>query len=44
MLRRLNEKNLLLYAAQNYKNPRFADIDEYKDKDFGRIERFQLEI
>ena len=41
MLRRLNEKNLLLYAAQNYKNPRFADIDEFNEdlKRFKYIKR-----
>ena len=31
MLRKLNEKNLLLYAAQNYKNPRFSDIEEFHE-------------
>ena len=25
----LNEKNLLLYAAKHYYNPRFSDIDEF---------------
>ena len=41
MLRQLNEKNLLLYAAQNYKNPRYSDIDEfYEDlKRFKYIKR-----
>ncbi len=41
MLRQLSDKNLLLYAAQNYKNPRFADIDEfYEDlKRFKYIKR-----
>ena len=41
MLRHLNEKNLLLYAAQNYKNPRFADIDEFNEdlKRFKYIKR-----
>jgi len=37
----LNEKNLLLYAAKNYYNPRFSDIDEfYEDlKRFKYIKR-----
>ena len=29
MLRKLNEKNLLLYAAQNYKNPSYSDIEDF---------------
>ena len=41
MLRKLNEKNLLLYAAQNYKNPSYSDIeDSYEDlKRFKYIKR-----
>tara|TARA_B100001248_G_scaffold949_1_gene680 strand:+ start:9530 stop:9904 length:375 start_codon:yes stop_codon:yes gene_type:complete len=41
MLRKLNEKNLLLYAAQNYKNPTYSDIEEfYEDlKRFKYIKR-----
>ena len=41
MLRKLNEKNLLLYAAQNYKNPRFSDIEEFHEdlKRFKYIKR-----
>ena len=37
----LTEKNLLLYAAKHYKNPKFADIDEfYEDlKRFKYIKR-----
>ena len=37
----LNEKNLFLYAAKHYKNPKFADIDEfYEDlKRFKYIKR-----
>jgi hypothetical protein len=27
----LNEKNLLLYAAKHYYNPRFSDIDEFHE-------------
>ena len=39
--KQLTEKNLLLYAAQNYKNPRYSDIDEfYEDlKRFKYIKR-----
>ena len=25
----LNEKNLFLYAAKHYRNPKFADADEF---------------
>tara|TARA_B100000424_G_scaffold73783_1_gene54806 strand:- start:180 stop:554 length:375 start_codon:yes stop_codon:yes gene_type:complete len=41
MLRKLNEKNLLLYAAQNYKNPSYSDIEDfYEDlKRFKYIKR-----
>ena len=37
----LTEKNLFLYAAKHYKNPKFADIDEfYEDlKRFKYIKR-----
>ena len=37
----LTEKNLFLYAAKHYKNPKFADIDEfYEDlKRFNYIKR-----
>ena len=29
IFKELNEKNLFLYAAKHYKNPKFADIDEF---------------
>tara|TARA_B100000287_G_scaffold328773_1_gene313300 strand:+ start:483 stop:848 length:366 start_codon:yes stop_codon:yes gene_type:complete len=41
IFKELTEKNLFLYAAKNYKNPKFADIDEfYEDlKRFKYIKR-----
>lgn len=41
IFKELNEKNLFLYAAKHYKNPKFADIDEfYEDlKRFKYIKR-----
>tara|TARA_B100001057_G_scaffold49542_1_gene44132 strand:+ start:528 stop:890 length:363 start_codon:yes stop_codon:yes gene_type:complete len=41
MLRILTDKNILVYAAQNYKNPTFSDVDEfYEDlKRFKYIKR-----
>ena len=41
IFKELTEKNLLLYAAKHYKNPKFADIDEfYEDlKRFKYIKR-----
>ena len=41
IFKELNEKNLFLYAARHYKNPKFADIDEfYEDlKRFKYIKR-----
>jgi len=41
IFKELTEKNLLLYAAKNYSNPKFADIDEfYEDlKRFKYIKR-----
>lgn len=37
----LNEKNLLLYAAKHYYNPRFSDIEEFHEdlKRFKYIKR-----
>tara|TARA_B100001287_G_scaffold67393_2_gene55213 strand:- start:1412 stop:1771 length:360 start_codon:yes stop_codon:yes gene_type:complete len=37
----LNEKNLLLFAAKHYYNPRFSDIDEFHEdmKRFKYIKR-----
>lgn len=37
----LNEKNLLLYAAKHYYNPRFSDIEEFNEdmKRFKYIKR-----
>lgn len=29
IFKELTEKNLFLYAAKHYKNPKFADIDEF---------------
>ena len=31
IFKELTEKNLFLYAAKHYKNPRFADIDEFNE-------------
>lgn len=41
IFKELTEKNLFLYAAKHYKNPKFADIDEfYEDlKRFKYIKR-----
>ena len=41
IFKELTEKNLLLYAAKHYSNPKFADIDEfYEDlKRFKYIKR-----
>ena len=41
IFKELTEKNLFLYAARHYQNPRFADIDEfYEDlKRFKYIKR-----
>ena len=41
MLLKLNEKNLMLYAAKHYDNPTFSDVDEfYEDlKRFKYIKR-----
>ena len=37
----LNDKNILLYAAKNYYNPTFSDIDEFHEdmKRFKYIKR-----
>jgi len=37
----LNEKNLLLYAAKHYNNPKFSDIDDFHEdlKRFKYIKR-----
>ena len=37
----LNDKNLFLYAARHYRNPRFADVDEFNEdlKRFKYIKR-----
>ena len=36
IFKELTEKNLFLYAAKHYKNPKFADIDEfYEDSEGG---------
>ena len=37
----LNEKNVLLYAAKHYNNPKFADIDDFHEdlKRFKYIKR-----
>ena len=41
IFKELNEKNLFLYAAKHYKNPKFSDIDDfYEDlKRFKYIKR-----
>jgi len=41
IFKELTEKNLFLYAAKHYRNPKFADIDEFNEdlKRFKYIKR-----
>ena len=40
IFKELNEKNLFLYAAKHYKNPKFADIDEFYE-DLKRLDTWK---